>query len=77
MKMKCKICGCEFVPVIDKHYITRDNGESGLSAAFKCTEGSLYDTFDCPACGCQIIAQERKRSFFIDASISEEEADDE
>ena len=26
--------------------------------------------FDCPACGCQIIAQERKRNF-IDISMSE------
>lgn len=61
--IKCKVCGCEFTPVIDRHYITRDNGESGLTAAFKSVEGKLYDTFDCPACGCQIIAQERKRSF--------------
>lgn len=60
--MKCKICGCEFVPVIDKHYIARDNGESGLTTAFKSVEGNLYDTFDCPACGCQVIAQERKRT---------------
>ena len=54
--IKCKVCGCEFTPVIDKHYITRDNGESGISTAFKHVEGNLYDTFDCPACGCQIIA---------------------
>lgn len=61
--IKCKVCGCEFTPVIDKHYIARDNGESGLTTAFKHTEGNLYDTFDCPACGCQIIAQERKRNY--------------
>lgn len=35
--IKCKICGCEFVPVIDKHYIARDNGESGMSTVFKHT----------------------------------------
>ena len=63
MKIKCKVCGCEFVPVIDKHYISRDNGESGLSAAFKSAEMNIYDTFDCPACGCQIIVQERKRVY--------------
>lgn len=61
--IKCKVCGCEFTPVIDKHYIARDNGESGLTTAFKHTEGNLYDAFDCPACGCQIIAQERKRNY--------------
>lgn len=59
--IKCKICGCEFVPVIDKHYIARDNGESGAATVFKRIECNIYDTFDCPACGCQIIAQERKR----------------
>ena len=61
--IKCKVCGCEFTPVIDKHYITRDNGESGISTAFKQVEGNLYDTFDCPACGCQIVAQQRKRVY--------------
>lgn len=70
--IKCKICGCEFVPVIDKHYITRDNSESGAATVFKRIEGNIYDTFDCPACGCQIIAQERKRNF-VNVSISEVE----
>ena len=74
--IKCKFCGCEFTPVIDKHYITRDNGESGISTAFKHVEGNLYDTFDCPACGCQIVAQERKRTF-IDVCFAEEVDDDE
>lgn len=70
--IKCKICGCEFVPVIDKHYIARDNGESGMSTVFKHTEGNTYDAFDCSSCGCQIIAQERKRKL-IDISIPEKE----
>lgn len=61
--MKCKICGCEFTPVVDKHYIARDCGESGIATAFKSTECKLYDSFDCPACGCQVIAQERKRNY--------------
>lgn len=72
--IKCKICGYEFTPVIDKHYIARDNGEFGISTAFKRIEGNIYDVFDCPACGCQIIAQERKR-IFIGISALEEEAD--
>ena len=72
--IKCKVCGYEFTPAIDKHYITRDSGEFGVSTVFKHVEGNLYDTFDCPACGCQIIAQERKRNL-IDVSILEEEAD--
>ena len=60
--LKCKICECEFIPVIDKHYVARDNGKSGLSTTFANVEGNLYDAFNCPACGCQIIAQERKRN---------------
>ena len=61
--IKCKVCGCEFTPVIYNHYITRDSGESGISTAFKHMEVNLYDTFDCPTCGCQVVAQERKRTF--------------
>lgn len=70
--IKCKICGCEFTPVIDKHYVARDNGEFGIVTAVKSTEGKLYDSFDCPACGCQIIAQERKRDYFVDTEFAEE-----
>lgn len=79
--IKCKVCGCEFTPVIDKHYIARDNGESGIATAFKTTEGKLYDSFDCPACGCQIIAQERKRNYvqYTESIVDdiEEDEDDE
>lgn len=27
--LKCKICGTEFPPVMDKHYIARENGIQG------------------------------------------------
>lgn len=71
--MKCKICGCEFTPVIDKHYIARDAGESGLATAFKTLEGKIYDAFDCPLCGCQIVVQERKRIFAEHILVAREE----
>lgn len=61
--IKCKICGTEFPPTKDKHYISRDNGISGgfnQSISGK-HEEKLYDCFDCPHCGCQVIVQERKR----------------
>ena len=62
--LKCKICGCEFNAVKERHYISRDNGNVGLTAAFGSNpEYKLYDTFDCPACGCQTTAQERKREY--------------
>ena len=75
--IKCKVCGCEFTPVIDKHYITRDNGESGISTAFKHVEGNLYDTFDCPECGCQIITQKRKRGYVEHTSFEDESKEEE
>lgn len=31
--------------------------------AFNKMEPTLYDAFDCPICGCQYIANERKRVF--------------
>lgn len=30
---------------------------------FSKDEEKIYDAYDCPMCGCQIIAQERKRNF--------------
>lgn len=74
--IKCKVCGCEFTPVIDKHYVAVDNGESGISTVLRHVEGNLYDAFDCPACGCQIITQERKRTFFREDFTLEEVNDD-
>lgn len=62
--LKCKICGTEFPAVKDRHYITRDDGKTGLSVAFGSNpEEKLHDTFDCPMCGCQVIVQDRKREY--------------
>ncbi len=61
--LKCKICGTEFPPVKDKHYVARENevvgGLNQLSNGKE--ERKVYDCFDCPMCGCQVVAQERKR----------------
>lgn len=59
--LKCKICGCEFNAIIEKHYISREEVQIGLAAFSGGKESTEYDTFDCPQCGCQHIAQERKR----------------
>lgn len=80
MNIKCKICGCEFPPVIDKHYVSRDDGRIGVFANLSKDEEKLYDTFDCPVCGCQVIAQERKRVYKPNdfcLEENEEEDDDE
>ena len=77
--LKCKICGFDYSPMINEHYVSRDNSESGIATAIKKTEGNLYDTFDCPVCGCQMIAQERKRVYneTIIEVIKEVDEDDE
>lgn len=61
--IKCKVCDTEFAPVIGEHYISRDCGEAGIASVFRHDEEKLYDSFDCPHCGCQCIAQERKRVY--------------
>lgn len=62
--LECKVCGCKFNAIIERHYIARDNGKSGLATAFGSNpEEKLYDAFDCPSCGSQVVTQERKRSY--------------
>ena len=65
-KIKCKICDCEFVPEKKEHYIARTDGKTGVVAVFQSNdETGLFDAFDCPQCGCQVIAQERKRAYIV------------
>ena len=64
--LKCKICGTEFPAIKERHYICRDGGKIRLSAAFGSNdEEKIYDSFDCPMCGCQVVAQDRKRTYSI------------
>ena len=64
--LKCKICGTVFPAIKERHYIARDNGKTGLSSAFGSNdEEKIYDSFDCPMCGCQVVAQDRKRTYSI------------
>jgi len=61
-KLKCKICEYEFVPEKENHYISRDEVKVDLSNLACRMEEKIYDTFDCPQCGCQNVMGERKRS---------------
>lgn len=63
--LECKVCGCKFNPVKQNHYIVRDNEKaSSLIATFSSdAESTLYDAFNCIQCGCQIVAQQRKRAY--------------
>lgn len=74
--LECKVCGCKFNAIIEKHYIARDNGKTGLAVTFGSTnEESLYDAFDCPMCGCQVVAKERKRNYTPYVETEENEDD--
>ena len=70
--MKCNVCGTVFPAIRERHYISRDNSKTGLAAALSSTdETALFDTYDCPNCGCQVVAQPRKRNY--EPSVSDEE----
>lgn len=60
--VECKICGHVFELTNKLHYIAREKTEIFLISSNK-MEPTLYDAFDCPNCGCQYIANERKRVF--------------
>lgn len=74
MNVKCVVAN--LMQSLKKHYIARDNGKTGLAVAFGSTnEEGLYDAFDCPMCGCQVIAKERKRDFVPYVETEDEEND--
>lgn len=78
--LECKICGCKFNAASERHYIARDGARIGFSAVVG-VEEPIYDAFDCPQCGCQVIAKERKRGTFgfdvLDEQNEQEDADGE
>lgn len=72
----CAVCGAKLELNKLYHYIARDDGFTGAVTVFtKEQERTIYDAFDCPVCGCQHIAQERKRTLF-DVICSDETVDD-
>jgi len=76
-KLKCKICDCEFVPEKKEHYVARTDGKTGVVSMFQSNdETGLFDAFDCPQCGCQVIAQERKRSLYMGENVKAEEPEE-
>ena len=42
--LECKICGTKFNAIIERHYIARDNGKTGLAVAFGSTAEEVYMT---------------------------------
>lgn len=75
--LKCKICGTEFPAIKERHYIARDNNKTGAVVVFSKDEEKIYDAYDCPLRGSQVIAQERKRNFepYDNGRMEDEEKD--
>ena len=48
--MKCNVCGRLFIPKKQNRYLTVE--PTTLANSFN-GGGAVYDTFDCPRCGCQ------------------------
>ena len=48
--MKCNVCGKLFIPKNQNRYLT---AEPTTLANSLNGGGAVYDTFDCPRCGCQ------------------------
>ena len=76
--LKCHVCGAEFPAVGVCHYISRDETKIGIAAAIASNdEPTLYDTYDCPDCGSQVIAQPRKRRWVEYVAEADEETEEE
>lgn len=60
MTVACKICGSNIELTEERRYTARERLVHGAVNVVKEEEPKIYDAFDCPTCGCQYIAQERK-----------------
>lgn len=64
-KYTCKVCGSDIIPNKKTRYVVKDRLVTGginnaLSGSYM--EPKEYDAFDCPVCGCQMIAKERLKT---------------
>lgn len=57
----CCACGRDFPLIAEEHYVSKEPALTGLSAVAGGREPSLWDSFDCPHCGCQNAIQRRNR----------------
>lgn len=57
----CKVCGRDFPLLAEEHYVSRDVCLTGFAGLAGGTEPKIWDSFDCPHCGCQNRLQQRNR----------------
>lgn len=63
--MKCKVCGKRFRPTKEKIYLAK--GRTSLADVFKAPAPTM-ECFDCPKCGCQIMANIREEKVIKERS---------
>ena len=60
--IECSVCGLKFAPIAHWRYSVEEDKNVGVLAGISSTVlPPLHDAFDCPRCGCQIIANSRMR----------------
>ena len=60
-KIKCRVCGFEWTPTKEDHYIAE--AETRFNTLFNAdTKTVFYDAWDCPVCGAQFAVGDRKRT---------------
>lgn len=60
-KIKCRVCGFEWTPTKEDHYIAE--AETMFNTLFNAdTKTVFYDAWDCPVCGAQFAVGDRKRT---------------
>lgn len=57
----CKVCGRDFPLIAEEHYVSKEADSFGLAAIAGVVVPTLWDSFDCPHCGCQNRMQQRNR----------------
>lgn len=60
-KIKCRVCGFEWTPTKEDHYIARADEKARILVNDP-GEPALYDAWDCPVCGAQFAVEGRKRT---------------
>lgn len=75
----CKVCGRDFPLIVEDHYVSKEAGKIGIAAIASGPAPILWDSFDCPHCGCQNRMQQRNRLTDIlgqDLPLEDEEEDE-
>ena len=60
-KIKCRVCGFEWTPTKEDHYIAEAE-KMVNKLVYADTKTEFYDAWDCPVCGAQFAVEGRKRT---------------